>query len=195
MQAARRIYRRFEEERMGSKTSILLVTFLALIVFATGCGGDEQEDPAQDQTTQEQSAAPTTNDEKENTGGKSSGQEVTLRLEGDPGTEFSGVCSVGGEEEELDGQVPESFVYELNGQELECEIRKGTDAGNLTVLLTAPGNNIVQQTSTPGGTINLMFSENGVSSSTSSASSNSANQVVSSSVNSGSSSSSSASSR
>ncbi len=145
---------------------------LASVVFAAGCGGGEQapKDSAEEQSTQEQG----TNAERtEDTGmdkgkaGEGSGQEVTLKLEGDAGTGFSGVCNVGGQEEDLAGETPQSFVYDLpKDQKLDCEVRKSdSDSGTLKVTLTAPGNNIVQQTNTPGGSINLSFSGSGVTSS------------------------------
>ncbi|MDQ4063287.1 MAG: hypothetical protein M3122_05185 [Actinomycetota bacterium] len=119
---------------------------------------------------------------------KGSGGAVALEIGGDPGTAFSGVCSIGDEENEISGEVPESLSYELGGRQLECEIRKeGTDSGALEILLTGPGDRIEQRIDSPGGTINLVYSENGVSSSTSSSgSSSSVNQVISSSSSSGS---------
>lgn len=118
------------------------------------------------------------------TADEGSGQEVTLKLEGDAGTGFSGVCNVGDQEEELAGETPQSFVYELpEGQTLDCEIRKSdSGSGSLKVTLTAPGNNIVQQTNTPGGSINLSFSGSGVTSSTSSSSNSVVQQSSSNSV-------------
>lgn len=178
----------------------LLATLLAVMVFVTGCGGDEEakDDPAEQQDTGEQTEntedrTENTKAEEEKTGG-GSGREVTLSLEGDPGTGFSGTCNVGDEENEISGQVPESFGYDLEGQQLQCEIRQ-EDAGSLEILLTGPGDRIQQQINSPGGTIILAYSEDGVSSSTSSSggSSSSVNQVVSNSG--GSSSSSSVSSR
>lgn len=179
------------------KTGFFLVMLLASVIFITGCGGDEQaqEDPAEEQSTQAQTTEQTeqaTNAERAEGAGmdkgmtsEGSGQEVTLKMEGDTGTEFSGVCSTGDQEEDLAGEIPQSFVYELpEGQKLDCEISKSdSDSGTLKVTLTAPGNNIVQQTNTPGGSINLSFSGSGVTSSTSS-SSNSVIQQNSSSSNS-----------
>ena len=171
----------------------MLAALPAVMVFATSCGGDEktQEDSTGGQGTTENTRA-----RGENTRGMDSGGGVTLSIEGDPGTEFSGKCSVGDEDNELSGEVPESFDYDLEGQQLECEIQQES-AGNLNVLLTGPGDRIEQQANTPGGTISLVYSENGVSSSTSSSgtSSSSVNQVVSSSSSGGSSSSASSSSR
>lgn len=204
MQAATAISKYSGKENTASiRIKALLATLLAMIVFATGCGGDEaaKDDPAEEQDTQGQTTEQTesTEDRTENTkageektGG--SGREVTLSLGGDPGTGFSGTCSVGDEENEIGGQVPESFGYDLEGQQLQCEIRQ-EDAGSLEILLTGPGDRIEQQINSPGGTINLTYSEDGVSSSTSSSgSSSSVNQVVSNSSG-GSSSSSSVSSR
>lgn len=178
------------------RTGFFLVALLASVVFVTGCGGDEQaqKDPAEEQSTTEQTEQTTNAERTEDTGmdkgtaSAGSSQEVTLKIEGDPGTGFSGVCSAGDQEEELAGEAPRSFVYDLpEGQKLDCEIRKsGQDSGSLKVTLTAPGSNIVQQTNTPGGSLNLSFSESGVTSSSSSASSSSRSvvQQSSSSVNS-----------
>ncbi len=177
---------------VGPKIGALLVALLATAVLAAGCGGGEeaQDDGAEEQDTRGQTTEQTVNSEdtredtkvgEERTGGGDSGREVTLSIDGDPGTGFSGTCNVGGEENELSGQVPESFGYDLEGQQLECEIRQ-EGAGSLEILLTGPGDRIEQRINNPGGTISLAYSENGVSSSTSSSgSSSSVNQVVSSS--------------
>ena len=169
----------------GPKIGALLVALLATAVLATSCGGEgTQDNGAEKQDTSGQTTEQTSNPEdttvgRERTSGGGSVQEVTLSIEGDSGTEFSGTCNVGDEENELSGQVPESFGYDLEGQQLECEIRQ-EDAGSLEILLTGPGDRIEQQTNNPGGTISLAYSENGVSSSTSSSgSSSSVNQVVS----------------
>ncbi len=175
---------------MGPKIGALLVALLATAVLAAGCGGGEeaQDDGAEEQDTRGQTTEQTVDSEdtkedtkvgEERTGGGGSGREVTLSIEGDPGTGFSGTCNVGDEENELSGQVPESFGYDLEGQQLECEIRQ-EGAGSLEILLTGPGDRIEQRINNPGGTISLAYSENGVSSSTSSSgSSSSVNQVVS----------------
>jgi len=99
----------------------------------------------------------------------SGAREVTLRIEGSPATRFSGTCAVGNKEHAIGGQVPREFGYDLDGQELACGIRKqSAGAGTLEVLLLA-GSNVrsVQQTNAPGGTVNLTYASNGVSSSTS----------------------------
>ena len=98
--------------------------------------------------------------------GRDSSQGITLKIGGDPGTKFSGRCSVGGEEKVIGGRVPARYVYEPGGGKLECEIRKGGD-GTLEVVLAA-GNNVrsVQRTSAPRGTINFAYSGSSISSST-----------------------------
>ena len=206
MQAATALGRYPEKGSILSRRiKALLATLLTTMVFATGCGGDEaaKDDSDEEQDTQGQTTEQTaskgdrteaTKAGEEKTGGGGSGREVTLSVEGDPDTGFSGTCNVGDEENEIGGQVPESFGYDLEGQQLQCEIRQ-EDAGSLEILLTGPGDRIEQQINSPGGTINLTYSEDGVSSSTSSSgSSSSVNQVVSNSSG-GSSSSSSVSSR
>lgn len=190
MQAAER------GKNVRSNTRVLLAALLASVVFAAGCGGGEetQGDSAEETTANDEARKEDTKKSKESTKGEGSGREVTLSLEGDSGVGFSGTCSVGDEEESFEGEVPESFYYDLGGQQLECEIQKQAGDGALEVLLTGPGDRIRQQIGSSGGTINLTYSENGVSSSStsSSGSSSSVNQVVSSS-SSGSSSSSSSS--
>lgn len=89
-------------------------------------------------------------------------QGITLEIGGDPGTKFSGRCSVGGEEKVIGGRVPARYVYEPGGDKLECEIRKG-GAGTPEVVLTA-GNNVrsVQRTSAQGSTINFTYSSSSI---------------------------------
>jgi hypothetical protein len=100
--------------------------------------------------------------------------EVTLKIEGSPGTEFSGTCVVGGKEEKkVSGRVPKRFIYEPVGQRLECEIRKqSSNSGQMKVEFSAGDHtSSVQQTSTQGGSLTLRYEGHGstglVSSSTS----------------------------
>ena len=95
--------------------------------------------------------------------------EAVLSMRGDEGVEFSGTCSVGGEEEEIEGQVPEEFTFKLDGDELECEIETEGD-GMLKMILVSGNDRMIQKVS-GGGTTELTFSDNGVSSSTSSSTS------------------------
>jgi hypothetical protein len=83
--------------------------------------------------------------------------EVVLRLEGGPKTTFSGLCSVGDEQSVLDGRVPKRFTFEPRGRELSCRIQKrDRGRGALKIILIAGDTTrSVQQTNSPGGTINL----------------------------------------
>ena len=118
------------------------------------------------------------------------GEEDQARLEikGDSGTEFSGSCAIGDEEpEEISGQVPQSFTFNLEGKPLDCKI---SSEGDVQVELTVVENvRSVQRFS--GGTLNLTY-ENGSISSSVSSSSGSSGQASSSSSQVSSSSSSSA---
>jgi len=89
--------------------------------------------------------------------------EVTLKIEGSPGTEFSGTCIVGGKEKKLSGRVPKRFIYETDGQRLACEISKqSSNSGQMEVEFSAQDHtNSVQQTSTQGGSITLRYDGHG----------------------------------
>jgi hypothetical protein len=100
--------------------------------------------------------------------------KVMLKIEGSPATEFSGTCIVEGKEErKISGRVPKRFIYEPDGQPLECEISKQSlNSGQMKVEFSAQDHtNSVQQTSTQGGSITLRYDGHGstalVSSSTS----------------------------
>lgn len=88
--------------------------------------------------------------------------EIVLRLEGDEGTRFSGICSVeGGEENVLSGEVPKRFTFaDLGGSELTCRIQKQDErSGALRViLLSGDTTRSVQQTNAPEGIIEVSFS-------------------------------------
>src|SRR3712207_3913395 len=119
----------------------------------------------------------------EGAGATAPSAEVTLKIEGSPGTEFSGTCIVGGKEEKkVSGRVPKRFIYELDGQRLECKIRKqSSNSREMKVGFSAGGHtNSVQQTSTQGGSLTFRYDGHGstglVSSSTS-VSGNQANSV------------------
>ena len=96
-------------------------------------------------------------------------RRVTLKLAGNSGTSFSGVCSVGGHEEAIEGRVPERYAFEPGDAKLECEIRK-EGAGALEVVLTGKCIHSVQRSNAQGGTVRFSLSVGGVSSSTSSGS-------------------------
>jgi hypothetical protein len=106
--------------------------------------------------------------------------EVTLKIEGSPGTEFSGTCVVGDKEEKkVSGRVPKHFIYEPDGQRLECQIRKqSSNSGQMKVEFSSKGQtNSVQQTSTQGGSVTLRYESHGSTGLVTSSSSVSGNQV------------------
>ncbi len=185
---------------MRTRFAALLAGVLFSLAFAAGCAGDEEtsKDASEDQAVQQDAQGTNKETTEERTGarakddgGKARSADATLEMKGDSGTEFSGSCTVGDEEtEQLSGQVPESFAYELDGERLDCEIRKEGADGSLQIDFTAdPNVRSVQQLS--GGTLNFTY-ENGLISSSISSSgsgaSSTSSQVVSSSSQSGSSS-------
>jgi hypothetical protein len=89
--------------------------------------------------------------------------EVALKIEGSPATEFFGTCIIGGKEKKLSGRVPKRFIYDLDGQPLECQIRKhSSNSGQIKVEFSAKDHtNSVQQTSTQGGSITLRYDGHG----------------------------------
>ena len=128
---------------MRTNTAILLTCVILSAAFAaTGCGGRVQ------------------------TSGDGEEDRARLEVGGSSGTEFSGSCTVGDEEpEEISGQVPESFTYDLKGRPLKCEI--GSD-GDLQVELTAGNSRSVQRIS--GGRLSLTYANGSISSVTTSSS-------------------------
>ena len=93
-----------------------------------------------------------------------SSRKVTLKIEGSPATEFSGMCIVGDQEKKLSGRVPKRFtIYELDGKPLECEISKhSANSGEMKVEFSAGDDtNSVQQTSIQGGSIALRYDGHG----------------------------------
>src|SRR5215204_617172 len=110
--------------------------------------------------------------------------EVTLKIEGSLGTEFSGTCIIGGKEEKkVSGRVPKRFIYEPDGRRLECEIRKqSSNSGQMKVEFSSGGHtNSVQQTSIQGGSVTLRYESHGSTGLVSSSTSVSGNQANSSS--------------
>ena len=146
---------------------------LATLLFAASCfdgkGPDNgNKSPQKTQTAQEttssRSAQPETTGDSpppEVTLGddKSEGSEVVIRLEGDPRTTFSGLCSVGEEQNVLSGMVPKRFAFDLKGRELSCRIEKRDGgSGDLKVVLVAgDATRSVQQTNSPGGVIKVSY--------------------------------------
>jgi hypothetical protein len=150
-----------------TKNAATLLVLVLVTLIAAGCTGNEQ---ANKTNTEDYDTNAGSNDEKDR------GQEATLELQGEPGTGFSGSCTPGNEEpEEISGQVPESFTYELGGGPLECEI---SPEGSTQVDLTVGNVRSVERIS--GGTLKLTY-ENGSISSVASSSTDSSRQESSSS--------------
>ena len=87
---------------------------------------------------------------------------VLLRLEGDPGTTFSGICVVGSKQSVLSGRIPKRYAFDPRGRKLSCRIEKRDPGkGNLKVILVA-GNTTrsVQQTNTRGSVLNVSYAGN-----------------------------------
>jgi hypothetical protein len=105
--------------------------------------------------------------------------EVTLKIEGSLGTDFSGMCIIGGKEEKISGRVPKRFIFEPDGQRLECEISKqSSNSGEMKVEFSAGGDtNSVQQTSIQGGSVTLRYDGHGSTALISSSTSVSGNQA------------------
>ena len=98
-------------------------------------------------------------------------EEVTLEMEGEPETEFSGSCAVGGREgESVAGRVPRTFEYQTDGRKLRCEIRNES-GGELRVVLASGNDRSAQSIDARGATMELTYSDNALSSTTSSSSS------------------------
>lgn len=171
---------------MRETRKLLLIPALVL-VLAAGCG-EADDEPAGDggdpQTTAQQATeTPEATDQQagettarqateapEQAAGEPGGEGATLRLEGEPGTPFSGTCTVDGVEEDLEGEVPEVFTYEVD-RSLECEVRAlDPDAGSLrTVFTSADGTTrSTQQVSGAQSTISFTYSGGSFSSSVSS---------------------------
>jgi hypothetical protein len=105
--------------------------------------------------------------------------EVTLKIEGSPGTEFSGTCIIGGKEKKVSGRVPKRFIFEPDGQRLECQISKqSSNSGEMKVEFSAGDDaNSVQQTSTQGGSLTFLYESHGSTALITSSTSVSGNQA------------------
>lgn len=150
------------------------VLLLAAVLFAGACSDDDKnrkkDNPQGGKTevTEETMSRSTTGLETtgnsrppEVTLGEDTGDEtgVVIRLEGDPETTFSGLCSVGEDQQVLGGQVPKRFEFDPNGRQLSCRIEKQDEkTGELKVVLVAgETTRSVQQTNAPGGVIKVSY--------------------------------------
>ena len=96
-------------------------------------------------------------------------EKVTLKIKGGQQAEFSGTCAVGEEEHTIEGRAPQSFDYSLEGRNLECGIQN-QGSGPLEVALISGDDRSVYKLDGRGGTIKLVYTKNGISSSISSGS-------------------------
>ena len=122
---------------MRTNIAMLLSRVLLSVAFATGCtgnvgaSGDNEEDQAQ------------------------------LKITGSSGAKFSGSCTVGDAgSEQIGGQVPQSFIYNLRGQPLDCKI---SPDGEVHVELTV-GENARSVQRISGGTLKLTYENGSISS-------------------------------
>jgi hypothetical protein len=162
----------FETVRARAIVPVAML-LLAVLLFAGACSDetrkpDERSSPATEKTevTEEPTSASTTRLETtedsppEITLGDPDGKpDAVIRLEGDTGTMFSGLCSVGEKRSVLSGQVPKRFEFDLKGRQLSCRIEKRDgDTGDLEVILVAgDSTRSVQQTNAPGGVIEVSY--------------------------------------
>ena len=147
---------------MRTKSISTLLALVLVTLAAAGCASNEQ---AGESNTQNQ-ASP---ENGEDTSGKSSGNAM-LKLQGDSGTKFSGSCAVGNKEpEDISGQVPETYSFQLNGESLDCKVDSD---GDMQVSL-AVGKNVRSVQRISGGTLHLIYKNGSISSSASSSGSSS----------------------
>jgi hypothetical protein len=164
----------FESERVRAIVPAAMLLLIVLL-FAGACSdktknankeNNSPEGKAEitEETTSPHTTGPETTEETSppeiTLGNESDGKpEVLIRLEGDPETTFSGLCSVGEDQVVLSGQVPKRFEFDLRGRQLSCRIEKRDGgAGDLKVVLVAgETTRSVQQTNAPGGVINVSY--------------------------------------
>ena len=152
------------------RTSAALVAAVLTVLLLAGasCSGDESGERTPSENTGPKEGtlvSSTTEQEKTETapppeatlGEGPDSPGIVLRLEGDPKTTFSGICTVGGKENVLSGRVPKRYTFE--GQKLSCRIQKqDSGRGRLKVILTANDTTrSVQQTNTSGGVIHITY--------------------------------------
>jgi hypothetical protein len=163
----------FESERV--RAIVPAAMLLAVLLFVGACSDetrrpDERSTPAKEKTevTEETTSALTTGLETtgesptpeltlgDDPGGR---PEVVIRLEGDPRTTFSGLCSVGEKQIVLSGRVPQRFDFDLKGRRLSCRIenRDGGTGALKVVLVAGETTRSVQQTNAPGGVIKVSY--------------------------------------
>jgi hypothetical protein len=108
---------------------------------------------------------------REDDAGEGGPRKVKLKVAGDPGTAFSGLCSAGGRKDAIEGRAPARYSYELGDGKLVCDIRK-EGGGVLETVVTGEGVHSLQRSVARGSTIRFAISEDDVTSSTLSVSTN-----------------------
>lgn len=158
-----------------SATARVAILLLAALLFAGACSDDQTGNPGDETDAPTGQAVRGDTTQSPEGGQESTGDtpppevtlgrnpdrrpEVVIRLEGDPKTTFTGLCSVGGARSVLSGRVPKRFTFDLSGRRLECRIEK-RDAGEgdlKVVLIAGDTTRSVQQTNAPGGVVNLTY--------------------------------------
>lgn len=145
----------------------MLAAFLVALLLAAGCSGDGDNTTGTGSTDlpdRTLAAPPETTASTSQTppapGTTTLSQGITLRLEGNAGTKFSGVCTTGEEDEVLVGQVPKRYSFDLRGQTLSCSITKQSPKkSSLRVILLDGGNTrSIQQTKSQKSAITISYS-------------------------------------
>ena len=148
-------------------STLLVILLLAACSGETGQNGG---DPNRKEESRQETASTTTIRQETTAEGPPKitlGEEpggspqIVLRLEGGPKTTFSGLCSIGDQQNVLSGRVPKRFTFDPGDRELSCRIQKRDDnRGALKIVLVAGDTTrSVQQTNSPGGTINVTYRE------------------------------------
>ena len=152
-------------------TRALVAALFAVLLFAAACSRDDSgggAGAAEKSTGSGEGIRVSSTTEQEKTessppeivlGKGSDSPGVVLRLEGDPKTTFSGICTVGDKENVLSGRVPKRYAFDLKGRTLSCRIQKQDQGGgSLKVILTANDTTrSVQQTNARGGVIQISY--------------------------------------
>jgi hypothetical protein len=157
---------------LDQRTTVKALAAASLVFFsllAGGCSGDTgpqgdgtgsrgRADGFEEGTLVSSSKAPETTREAP-LGQQRNSPAVVLRLEGDPGTTFSGICVVGSKQNVLSGRIPKHYAFDPRGRRLSCRIEKrDPGGGDLKVILVAGDTTrSVQQTNTRGSVINVSY--------------------------------------
>lgn len=137
-----------------------------------------EREPGEQAASQRQTAERADAEGREAGSGGSKPEGATLRLGGEAGLEFSGLCAVDGKERKLGGKTPQSYSYEPE-KRLECEITS-RDRGPLRVTFSNEGTNTTHRLGPGPATLELSYTGDGLSSSISSSSRTNSSQITSS---------------